>query len=67
MMRFLRVRLAGHGVDMCLSDEVGLPAAYKEAIKFAMLRWGLRRREALRITSLRRVVLRGFLCWGWGS
>lgn len=40
LMSFLRERLAGHGVDVSLSDEVGLPAAYyKEAINFAILRW----------------------------
>lgn len=43
LMRFISERLAGHGVDVCLSDEVGLPAAYKEAIKFATLGFAAKR------------------------
>ncbi|BCS24196.1 uncharacterized protein APUU_40640S [Aspergillus puulaauensis] len=43
LVRFLRERLAAHGVDVCLSDEVGLPAAYKEAIKFATLGFAAKR------------------------
>lgn len=37
LMRFLRERLAAHGLRTTVSDEFGLPAAYKEAIKFATL------------------------------
>ncbi|KIW03133.1 uncharacterized protein PV09_05775 [Verruconis gallopava] len=37
LMNRLSARLLRHGVKTVVSDEVGLPAAYKEAIKFATL------------------------------
>jgi anhydro-N-acetylmuramic acid kinase len=37
LLRFIRERLAPRSIKTCLSDEFGLPAAYKEAIKFATL------------------------------
>lgn len=37
LMRNLRQRLAAHGIKTCVSDEFGMPAPYKEAIKFATL------------------------------
>lgn len=37
LMTRLTDRLLRHGVNTIISDEVGLPAAYKEAIKFATL------------------------------
>ncbi|KAL4951096.1 Anhydro-N-acetylmuramic acid kinase [Aspergillus filifer] len=42
LMSFLCERLAIHGIGLCTSDEVGLPAAYKEAIKFATLGFATR-------------------------
>ena len=43
LLRFLRERLAPHGLTVSLSDEFGLPGAYKEAIKFATLGFATRR------------------------
>lgn len=43
LLRFLREQLATHDLTVSLSDEVGLPAAYKEAIKFATLGFATRR------------------------
>lgn len=37
LMKNLTQRLAAHGVKTCVSDEFGMPAPYKEAIKFATL------------------------------
>lgn len=37
LLLFIRQQLAPRGIQTCLSDEFGLPAAYKEAIKFATL------------------------------
>ncbi len=37
LMGHLRERLASHGVELRVSDEFGLPAPFKEAIKFATL------------------------------
>ncbi|OAL35445.1 hypothetical protein AYO20_05295 [Fonsecaea nubica] len=37
LMRHLKGMLALHGVDLRISDEYGLPAPFKEAIKFAIL------------------------------
>ena len=45
LMRDLGERLANRGVKLCVSDEFGLPAVFKEAIKFATLayacKWSL--------------------------
>lgn len=43
LMRFLTERLATHGLKTCVSDEFGMPAAYKEAIKFATLAFAAKR------------------------
>jgi anhydro-N-acetylmuramic acid kinase len=43
LMRFLTERLAAHGLKTCVSDEFGMPAAYKEAIKFATLAFAAKR------------------------
>lgn len=43
LMKLLEKKLAGHGVRLCLSDEFGLPATYKEAIKFATLAFAAKR------------------------
>ena len=37
LMGHLRKKMASQGVDLCISDEYGLPAPFKEAIKFATL------------------------------
>jgi anhydro-N-acetylmuramic acid kinase len=51
LLRFIRERLATHGLQVCLSDEFGLPAAYKEAIKFATLGFATKRSLANNIPA----------------
>ncbi|KAJ5674130.1 hypothetical protein N7462_009569 [Penicillium macrosclerotiorum] len=43
LLRLLTERLATHGLKTCVSTEFGLPAAYKEAIKFATLAFAAKR------------------------
>lgn len=43
LMKNLREKLAAHGVKTCLSDEFGLPAVFKEAIKFATMAFAAKR------------------------
>ncbi|KAE8152338.1 Anhydro-N-acetylmuramic acid kinase [Aspergillus avenaceus] len=51
LMRFLTDRLAQHSLQTCTSDAVGLPAAYKEAIKFATLAFATKNSLANNIPS----------------
>lgn len=43
LLQLISRRLAIHGLTVCTSDEFGLPAAYKEAIKFATLAFATKR------------------------
>ncbi|KAL1861149.1 hypothetical protein Plec18167_002853 [Paecilomyces lecythidis] len=43
LLKCISQRLANHGLKVCTSDEYGLPAAYKEAIKFATLGFAAKR------------------------
>jgi anhydro-N-acetylmuramic acid kinase len=43
LLKFISQRVATHGLQVCTSDEFGLPAAYKEAIKFATLGFATKR------------------------
>ena len=51
LMAMIEKRLASHGVRLCLSDEFGLPATYKEAIKFATLAFAAKRSLANNIPA----------------
>ncbi|KAK4948074.1 hypothetical protein LTR10_013128 [Elasticomyces elasticus] len=51
IMKFLGQRLAEHGLTLCTSDIFGLPAAYKEAIKFATLAFATKRSLANNIPA----------------
>ncbi|KAI1123679.1 anhydro-N-acetylmuramic acid kinase [Nemania abortiva] len=43
LFKWLGERIAAHGVKLVLSDAYGMPAAYKEAIKFATLAFAAKR------------------------
>jgi len=42
LLGLMRERLSKRGIEVIISDEVGLPATYKEAIKFATLAYATR-------------------------
>ena len=43
LMKWLGEKVSKRGLRLCLSDEYGMPAAYKEAIKFATLAFATKR------------------------
>ncbi len=43
LMKNISIKLAALGLKLCVSDEFGLPATYKEAIKFATLAFAAKR------------------------
>lgn len=43
LLENIRTKLAAHGLKTCLSDEFGLPAVFKEAIKFATMAFAAKR------------------------
>lgn len=51
LMANLAEELAKHGLEVTLSDTVGIPAAYKEAIKFATLAYANKRQLANNIPA----------------
>jgi anhydro-N-acetylmuramic acid kinase len=51
IMQFLTERMEVHGLKTCVSDDFGLPAAYKEAIKFATLAFATKRNLANNIPA----------------
>lgn len=50
-MRDLAAELAKFGLGLRMSDEVGIPAAYKEAVKFATLAFANKRSLANNIPA----------------
>ncbi|KAK5189947.1 hypothetical protein LTR99_004220 [Exophiala xenobiotica] len=51
LMNLLRDQLPSHGIQLCVSDEYGLPAPYKEAIKFATLAFACKNQLANNIPA----------------
>lgn len=68
LMEILGKRLAsvGGGINLRVSDEFGIPAAHKEAIKFAVLAFAAKRRLANNIpaaSGANRFAVLGKLTW----
>lgn len=51
LINLLRARLSGHGITLLISDSIGIPSAYKEAIKFATLAFAAKRSLANNIPA----------------
>ncbi|KAH8897610.1 anhydro-N-acetylmuramic acid kinase [Thozetella sp. PMI_491] len=69
LLKSLSREMANHGVKVSVSDEIGIPAAYKEAIKFATLAFANKRQLANNIPAAGGAVkfaILGKLSWAPG-